>query len=84
MIGQLLLEAIIVGISTVIVGSLIGFIVSLFIKNDLPELCKDWNKFYVMEISLFLTGFTLHLLFEVLGLNKYYCKEVYSKSKRII
>ena len=37
-----------------------------------------------MEICLFLTGFTLHLLFEVLGLNKYYCKEVYSKSKRII
>ena len=56
MIAQLLLEAIIVGISTVIVGSLIGFIVSLFIKNDLPELCKNWNKFYVMEISLFLTG----------------------------
>ena len=74
MIAQLLLEAIIVGISTVIVGSLIGFIVSLFIKNDLPELCKNWNKFYAMEITLFVAGILGHLFFEFSGANKWYCK----------
>ena len=81
---QLLIEAIFVGISTIIIGNIIGFIISKIIKSNLPEICKDWNKFYIMEISLFLTGFILHILFEILGLNKYYCKSIFFKNKRII
>ena len=67
----LLIEAIVVGIITVLVGQFLG---SLYAKNtDLPEICKSWNKDYVMEKSLFLTGFVTHLLCQFVGLNKWYC-----------
>ena len=71
---QLLLEATIVGILTIIIGSLVGYCISKFVSSDLPKVCKDWNKFYIMEITLFLTGFLIHLLCEVFGVNKWYCK----------
>ena len=81
---KLLIESIAVGIITVVVGTIAGLVVGKLFSSNLPKVCKKWNKNHVMEISLFLTGFTLHFLFELLGLNKYYCKEVYSKTKRII
>tara|TARA_B000000557_G_C20789575_1_gene450364 strand:+ start:242 stop:481 length:240 start_codon:yes stop_codon:yes gene_type:complete len=70
----LLKEAIIVGIATVIIGSIVGFIIGKFFSNNLPKICKEWNKHHVMEISLFLTGFILHILCEFIGINKWYCK----------
>lgn len=72
---KLLIEALVVGIATVIVGSIVGYSISLFLKSDLPKVCKDWNKFYVMEISLFLTGFLVHLISEFTGVNRWYCKK---------
>jgi dolichol kinase len=71
---KLLLEALIVGVVVVILGSIIGTIVGKMIGSDLPSVCKDWNKKYAMEISLFLIGFFSHILFEFTGLNKWYCK----------
>ena len=71
---KLLIEATIVGISTVIMGSLIGYILGKFNKIKLPSVCKNWNKNHIMEISLFFTGFFLHILWEYMGLNKWYCK----------
>lgn len=62
--SQLLIQGIIKGIIIVIFGSLIGFIITLVIKNDLPDECKNWNKFYLMEISLFLSGFSMHIFLE--------------------
>ena len=70
---QIIAESAIVGVMTVIVGSLVGFILSKFVASDLPKVCKKWNNFYVMEISLFFTGFIIHLLCEFSGLNKWYC-----------
>lgn len=70
---QIIAESAIVGVMTVIVGSLVGFILSKFVPSDLPKVCKKWNNFYVMEISLFFTGFIIHLLCEFSGLNKWYC-----------
>ena len=58
-----------------------GFAVGKMIGSDLPSVCKDWNKKHAMEISLFLTGFTLHLLCEFGGLNKWYCKNGVACSK---
>lgn len=81
---RLLVEAFVVGLLTVAVGSLVGWGVGKMVSSDLPEVCKDWNKFYIMEITLFLTGFILHILFEIFGLNKYYCKNIFLKTKRII
>lgn len=48
------------GVLTVIIGNLVGFLASLFLSADLPEVCKDWNKYYAMEVSLFITGICLY------------------------
>tara|TARA_B100000242_G_C42841958_1_gene391019 strand:+ start:375 stop:611 length:237 start_codon:yes stop_codon:yes gene_type:complete len=69
-----MIEALVVGIATVVVGSVVGFGVGKVLGSDMPKICKNWNKKYAMEISLFLTGSLLHLLFEFLGGNKWYCK----------
>lgn len=71
---KLMIEALVVGIATVVVGSIVGFGVGKVLGSDMPKVCKNWNKKYAMEISLFLTGSLLHLLFEFLGGNKWYCK----------
>ncbi len=71
---KLMIEALVVGIATVVVGSVVGFGVGKVLGSDMPKICKNWNKKYAMEISLFLTGSLLHLLFEFLGGNKWYCK----------
>lgn len=70
---QLLIEAIIVGIVTVVVGTGVAYVVGKFNKIDLPSVCKKWNKNHVMEISLFFTGVVVHFLCEILKVNKWYC-----------
>ena len=71
---KLLIEAGVVGIATVIVGSLVGFILGKYFSTNLPAICKSWNKNHIMELSLFFTGFFLHLICEFSGVNKWYCK----------
>ena len=51
----------------------------LFSKNNKSS--GDWNKYYVMEIALFFTGFCLHLGCEFTGINKWYCKHGNACSK---
>jgi small basic protein len=68
--NALITEAIVIGIMTVVVGTVIGKI----FQTEVPSQCKDWNKNHVMEISLFLTGAAIHLLCEYFGVNKWYCK----------
>ena len=71
---KLLKEAFFVGILMIVVGTLISFILSKVSNKDIPPVCKDWNKNYIMELSLFLTGFVAHIICEYIGLNKWYCK----------
>ena len=78
---KLLIEALVVGISTIIMGTIISYLLGNTFKVDLPPVCKDWNKNYIMEISLFLTGFLSHILFEFIGANKWYCKNGNACSK---
>jgi len=75
---KLLVEAVIVGIMVVVVGSGVGYLVGRVNSVDLPKVCKKWNKNHVMEISLFLTGVVLHLLCEISGINKWYTKNGYA------
>lgn len=70
---KLIIEAIFVGVITVLVGYVAGYIVGRFEGRDLPQECKNWNQNYVMEKSLFLTGFIVHVLCEMSGINKWYC-----------
>mgnify|MGYP001256164002 CR=1 FL=1 len=67
--GQLFLEACAVGVATVIVGLAISFVIIKLKKDTVKASSYGW-----MALGLFSTGFTLHLLFELLGLNRYYVK----------
>ena len=78
---QLLKEAVFVGIGTVIIGSIVGYILGKFSSVDLPAICKKWNKNHIMEFSLFFTGFLFHIICEFSGLNKWYCKNSKACSK---
>jgi hypothetical protein len=73
---KLLIEASIVGIATVIIGTIISFVTSKScLAAGIPKIHDtNWNKNHIMEISLFLTGFILHLLCEYSGINRWYCK----------
>lgn len=83
---KLFIEAFLVGILTVIIGSIVGFGFSIINNILQPNLLyntknNDWNKYYIMEQSLFFTGFFIHLLCEYLGINSWYCKNGYTINK---
>ncbi len=81
---QLFIEAFIIGITLIIIGGIISCYINLIYDINLPDKCKEWNKHHIMEISLFLIGFTTHLLFEILGINKWYCKNSYACNNNTI
>ena len=64
-----LINAIIIGIITVIIGSLIGYIMGQVSHISVPNLCKEWNKYHIMEITLFATGVMLYFASNLLGFN---------------
>lgn len=70
---NLVVEGISVGIVVVIIGYFVSIIVGKIMTVDMPRLCREWNKNHIMEICLFITGFLTHVIFELLGLNKWYC-----------
>jgi hypothetical protein len=57
---MLLKRSIFMGLCAIIAGYLASMIVKPIFKVDLPEVCKQWNKKYLMEASLFMTGFILY------------------------
>jgi len=69
--ANLIVEALIVGIISGIVGLIIS---TLFM---LPSKDFSWKKYHfwpAVLLSFFTTGFLLHLGFEAAGANKWYCK----------
>tara|TARA_B100000427_G_C15088929_1_gene411954 strand:- start:152 stop:388 length:237 start_codon:yes stop_codon:yes gene_type:complete len=71
---KLLIEAIVVGIATVLLGIIVGSIVGAYLSLDISELYRTLNKKYFFKICLFFTGFFLHLICEYLNINRWYCK----------
>jgi hypothetical protein len=69
---RVFIEACIMGLLVMLVGIISGRFVKPYFKVSLPEICKKWNKKNVMEVSLFMTGFILHILLEITGINKQY------------
>ena len=78
---RLFIEGFYVGIIILFFGSLISFFFKIFYKKKLPKQCRNWNKYYIMEITLFLTGFLSHVFSEYVGLNKTYCDIGYACNK---
>jgi len=69
---RVLKEAVFIGLTVVMMGYVASMIVKPYFNIDLPEICKTWNKKHVMEWTLFMTGFLLHIIFEMMGINKSY------------
>lgn len=61
--------AIIFGILTVLVGYVSGFLIKKLHNSTIPAECANWNKNFVMEKSLFVTGALVWLV--SFGVNKY-------------
>jgi len=81
---KLLIEAIFVGIGLIIMGSIVALLVGYFYpKPILPKSCANYNKYYVMEFTLFLTGFLFHLLCEVSGFNSWYIVNSAAKMTKV-
>jgi len=77
---RVLTEGIIVGLLLIPFTYLSGRLFAPLLKKPmLPDVCKDWNRFYVMEINLLLAGILFHLVFEYLGINKQYVDTYYSE-----
>lgn len=72
---QLIVEALVVGLVTAIVGFLIATGLMFFNENFS---LKNYHFWFRVMLGYFLTGFILHLLFEAFGTNKWYCKNGYA------
>jgi Kef-type K+ transport system membrane component KefB len=65
---KLLIESVIVGIITLLIGSII-------FNLSVNKVNKDKNKPSGINFSFFITGVILHIGLELLGFNKWYCKK---------
>lgn len=77
--SQLIYEAASVGVMTVLFGNVIACVLDFAIlspklKTKLP-IISSRDNFYQMGILLFLTGVSIHLFCELVGLNRWYCRE---------
>ena len=75
---KLLIEAIVVGLATVLLGVIVGGITGKYLSLDTSELYRILNKKHFLKISLFFTGFFLHLICEYSNINRWYCKNGYA------
>lgn len=65
-----LVQSLLVGVMTVIVGTLVCKVAENHLRVNLPEACNEWNKNYVLETSLFTTGVLMHFLPELVEIVK--------------
>lgn len=63
-------QAVMFGVVSVLLGLILSMVFG-FLKPELPEECAIWNKYYVMEVILFLTGFILRYLITNETIGKY-------------
>lgn len=63
-------QAVMFGIVTVLLGLILSTAFG-FLKPELPAECEMWDKYYVMEIVLFLTGFIIRYLLNHKSVSKY-------------
>lgn len=77
LISNLLIESIIVGFITLIIGSIIF---NLSIKRINKETIKPCG----LNFAFFITGVILHISLEVTGFNRWYCdKNTYTRICRL-
>ena len=74
-----LIEAIVVGIITLIVGIIVSKLFEISRKKEPGE--KD----YILQMSggLFVTGFVVHILCEAFGFNHWYCNNGHACNSKV-
>jgi len=70
--GCALSEAVYVGVATILFGLVIGWLlVKTGMVDEVPTDCLKITS--QVCLFLFLTGFSMHLFFEYVGANRWYC-----------
>ena len=70
--ANVVIEAFIVGISSLLMGLLLHVVLGHHAQHaNSPNMKKEMIQ---LAVILFLTGVLLHLLYEFMGMNKWYCK----------
>jgi hypothetical protein len=71
-----LVEALVIGGITAVVGFVIS---TLLMYASAPDFSLRRYKFWpYVVIAFFLTGFLMHVGFELIQINKWYCKQGYA------
>jgi hypothetical protein len=71
----IIIEAMFVGIITVIIGHLSRFLLNKYYNvEEKVSIYESWNKNYIMEKQLYVTGLLIHILCQISGINHWYCK----------
>jgi len=66
---DIIVEASVVGIGLIVIGTIVSYLIAKF-NNRNTKFLKNPGMF----VALFLTGFVLHILCDITGVNKWYCK----------
>ncbi len=67
----LLIEALVVGLMVTLIGLVISYI-SMYVKS--PEKTKDFEHWWSVAVSFWISGMLVHFICEFTGMNKWYCK----------
>jgi O-antigen/teichoic acid export membrane protein len=65
-------EILAVGVSTAIIGFIISTMLMYVFVKDFSN--KKYNFWWQVMLSYFITGCLVHILCQVTGVNKWYCK----------
>jgi hypothetical protein len=73
--SQVLVSAVLFGLVLIPITYIAGFFSKMITqKPTLPEICSTWNQYYIMEFTLFIAGFLMHLLLHFTGAYEWYVK----------
>ena len=67
---RLLIEALVVGVVCLVMGIITHIIIHYILKYFKINI----NKHFVFYLTLFVSGVLVHVLFDLFGGNKWYCK----------
>lgn len=68
--SKLIVEALVVGLIT----GIVGLIISTAFMLPSKDFSLNYHFWTQVLVSFFLTGFLIHLICEATGINKWYCK----------
>jgi succinate dehydrogenase/fumarate reductase cytochrome b subunit len=69
----IVIGSIIHGLVAIIFVYLVGYLLTKISNIDVTgSAISAWNKDYLLEKTIFITGFTLHLVFHLFNLHRFY------------